>query len=189
MNIPNKLTLIRIALSPILMLFLLMDFPHSYLISVIIFIGASLTDLFDGRIARRDNLITNFGKFLDPLADKMLINAALVGFMARGVFGCGAWLLFIVLTREFLVTSLRLVAAGSGKVIPAGKLGKIKTVSQMTAIIAVMVFKEAELFLPSGFVPYLDWIGCILLWISTVMVVVSGAEYLYLNRKFVNYKS
>ncbi len=188
MNLPNKLTVIRMLLCPILMFFLLLDIPHSYLISVIIFIGASLTDLFDGKIARRDNLITNFGKFLDPLADKMLVNAAFVGFMANGIFGCGPWLLFIVLTREFLISSLRLVAAGNGNIIAAGKLGKLKTITQMTAIIAVMVFEEAKFFLPDFLDIYLDWTGCILLWISTVMAVISGIEYLYVNRKFVDHR-
>jgi CDP-diacylglycerol--glycerol-3-phosphate 3-phosphatidyltransferase len=200
MNTPNKLTLCRIIVTPFFLFFLITDFvPYSVSIANLIFILASITDLIDGKIARKYNLITDFGKFLDPLADKMLMNAAFIGLMCKGFClpgSSGAWLLFIVLTREFLVTSLRLVASNNGKVIAAGMLGKIKTVFQMIAIIAVMTFVQVWEILPNIINPkiasiihtYLYWFGFALLWIATIMTVVSGIDYIAKNKEYINPK-
>jgi CDP-diacylglycerol--glycerol-3-phosphate 3-phosphatidyltransferase len=138
MNTPNKLTIARIIATPIFMATMLIDFPYHYAISLILFIGASLTDMIDGQMARKYNLVTDFGKFLDPLADKMLTTAAFLVFIQKGI-GAGITVItFIVLIREFLITSLRLISAGKGKVIAANMWGKAKTVSQMFTIVFIL---------------------------------------------------
>ena len=145
MNTPNKLTLARMIATPIFMATMLIDFPYHYLVSLILFTAASLTDMIDGKMARKYNLVTDFGKFLDPLADKMLTTSAYLGFMflfARMQhFG---WqmttIVFIVLFREFMVSSLRLVTANAGLVVAANIWGKLKTVSQMVGLIAALFF-------------------------------------------------
>ena len=118
MNLPNKLTVLRIVLAPLFLVLALWEFPFHYAAALMVFILAALTDMFDGKIARARNLITNFGKFLDPLADKMLTTAAFLVFMVKGQMDI--WALFLVLTREFMVTSVRLIAAKDGKVIAVG---------------------------------------------------------------------
>ena len=137
MNLPNKLTVLRVILVPFFVFFLLYDFiPHHNLIALVIFAAASYTDHLDGKIARRDNLITNFGKFMDPLADKILVISALICFVASGTVS--PWFLILITFREFAVTSIRLVASsGKGKVIAANIWGKLKTVSQIVAIIII----------------------------------------------------
>ena len=146
MNLPNKLTVLRIILTPVYLAAMLIEFPYHYFVAVAIFAIASLTDMLDGKIARKRNLITNFGKLCDPLADKMLTTSAYLGFMflysaAGGNYG---WqmttIVFIVLFREFMVSSLRLVTAKSGLVVAANIWGKLKTVSQMVGIIAALFF-------------------------------------------------
>ena len=198
MNLPNKLTVLRIILVPIFLVALMWDFPHHYLVADLIFVAASLTDLLDGKIARKHNLITDLGKFLDPLADKMLTTAAFLGFMAcsiGGRFG-GAmtdmlmWVNFIVLTREFMVTSVRLMAAGGGKVVAANIYGKLKTVFQMTAIITAMAF---EWFISFGILPQLVCdimviLYTALIWISTIMAVISGVIYVWQNKEYIKTK-
>ena len=125
------------------MLTLVWNFPFHYLVSLLIFIGASLTDLFDGRIARERGLVTDFGKFLDPLADKMLTTAAFLGFIALDIGYGAVWVAFIVLFREFAVSSIRLIAStAGGKVIAANIWGKLKTVFQMIAIIFALTAKQ-----------------------------------------------
>ena len=123
MNTPNKLTLIRVILIPFFVLFLMTDLlPASQLWALAVFAIASFTDFLDGYLARRDQLVTNFGKLMDPLADKLLVTAALICFVEIGL--APAWVVIIIISREFLVTSIRLVAAGEGKVIAADKSGK-----------------------------------------------------------------
>ena len=134
MNLPNKLTLLRILLTPVFMLLLLWQFPHHYLAALLVFIFASVTDLLDGRLARKHQQVTDFGKFLDPLADKMLTTAALLGFIVLNIGVGTVWVAFIVMLREFLMASLRLVAVDNGRVIAANAWGKVKTVCQMAAI-------------------------------------------------------
>lgn len=140
MNLPNKLTVVRVILVPFFAFFLMASFvPHNYLIALIIFAVASYTDHLDGMIARRDGLITNFGKFMDPLADKIMVMSALICFVALG--HVDVWQVILIMFREFAVTSVRLVAADSGKVVAANNWGKIKTVSQIIAIIVIILLQ------------------------------------------------
>ena len=192
MNLPNRLTIARIILTPIFMITMLVDFPFHYLISLLIFAVASFTDMLDGHIARSRNLITNFGKFLDPLADKMLTTAAIIGFFAKG-FGEGmAWVLFIVLFREFMISSLRLVLVSSDnrRVVAANIFGKIKTVTQMVGIIfglVVMTFtKEIYPSCPAMVVDMLYIIFNIFLWSSVIATILSGIIYLKDSSKYIN---
>ncbi len=195
MNLPNKLTVLRIILTPIFMLTLVWNFPYHYLVSLLIFIGASLTDLFDGKIARKRGLVTDFGKFLDPLADKMLTTAAFLGFIALDIGYGAVWIAFIVLFREFAVSSIRLIASTSGgKVIAANIWGKLKTVFQMIAIIFALTAKQffeilqmfninAELL---GVIELVLSIATsVLLWISAVLCIISGVIYIIDNKDFV----
>lgn len=198
MNLPNKLTVARIIMTPLFMAAMLIEFPHHYLVAVLMFAVAALTDLLDGKIARARGIVTNFGKFLDPLADKMLTTSAFIAFLAKG-FGIGiAWVLFIVLFREFMIASLRLVAVSSEtkKVIPANIWGKIKTVTQMVAIIfgiAVLYFNESVLPLLNGILSATNEITAILyivfdvlLWISTLFAVISGVIYMKDSFEFID---
>lgn len=188
MNLPNRLTLARIAAVPVFLILLLWQFPFHYFAALVIFVAASLTDLFDGRIARSRGLITDFGKFLDPIADKMLTTAALLGFISLGIGFGTVWITVIVLIREFSVSSIRMIAAASGKVVAADKWGKIKTVMQMVGIIMALTFEEFIFLFPS-----LLLVGTILriaynivLWFSAVLTVVSGINYLVKNKTFVD---
>ena len=134
MNLPNKLTILRIFMIPFFVFFLLTDFAGSYsdLIALLIFIIASLTDLLDGYLARKYHLVTNFGKFMDPLADKLLVCSAMICLVELGRLP--AWIVVIIISREFIISGFRLVASDSGVVIAAGNLGKIKTVVQMVMV-------------------------------------------------------
>jgi CDP-diacylglycerol--glycerol-3-phosphate 3-phosphatidyltransferase len=184
MNLPNKLTVARIVLTPFYLAAMMIDFEYHYLVAAIIFIVASITDFLDGKIARKNNLITTFGKLCDPVADKMLTTAALLAFMQLGL--CSIWVVMIVLTREFLVTSFRLVATAQGIVIPAGIWGKLKTASQMVFSIIIMIGIQ--------FVDILNWdynifalISNVLLWITAVLTVVSGIKYLVDGKKVIDF--
>ncbi len=193
MNLPNKLTIGRIAIVPLFIAAILIDFPLNHIVALIIFAIASVTDMLDGKIARKRNLVTDFGKFADPLADKILVLAALLCFVQNGYCDCVA--VIIVLFREFTVTSVRLVAASKGKVVAANIWGKIKTVSQMIAIIAIL-FMQFILDLPDvGIVFSTDIynilnfvfaiIGEILVWISALLAVISGIIYIMQNKHFI----
>lgn len=183
MNLPNKLTVLRVILTPIFMVTLLWDFKFHYAVSLLIFIVASLTDMLDGKIARSRGLVTDFGKFLDPLADKMLTTAAFLGFIPLNIGAGVVWMAFIVLFREFAISSIRLIAVSSGgKVIAANIWGKLKTVFQMIAIIFALTAKTATEFFPVLEGP-LGVITTILLWISTVLCIISGAVYLADNKE------
>jgi CDP-diacylglycerol--glycerol-3-phosphate 3-phosphatidyltransferase len=181
-NTPNKLTLLRVALVPVFIFFLMADFvPWHNLFALIVFIGASLTDLFDGYLARKNGQVTTFGKFLDPLADKILVLSALICFIEMGYASSVA--IVIIIAREFMVTSLRLVAvSSSGTVIAAGKLGKLKTVISMISIIAILAVSAfLEIFLlelPAGI---LLTGAHILIWITAAITVISGVEYMVKN--------
>ncbi len=190
MNLPNKLTVLRICMTPFFLVALLYNFPHHHLVALLIFAAASLTDMIDGNIARSRNLITDFGKFLDPLADKMLTTAAFLGFIQLNLGKGIVWITFIVLIREFLITSLRLVSAGKGTVIAANIWGKAKTVSQMAAIILTIFGQYLLYLLPENIVLTLcvDLITNISLWISAVMTVISGVIYLVQNGKYIDPK-
>ena len=135
MNTPNKLTLARMIATPFFMAAMLFDFPYHYTVAFVIFVAASLTDMIDGKMARKYNLITDFGKFLDPLADKMLTVSAFLGFIKMGIGWQVSWIAFIVIFREFAISSLRLIVVKTGgKVIAANIWGKLKTVTQMAGI-------------------------------------------------------
>lgn len=192
MNLPNKLTVGRIILVPFFVVALLANFPLNNAVALIIFIAASLTDMFDGKIARKNGLVTDFGKFADPLADKILVLAALLCFVQLGICDCIA--VIIVLFREFSVTSIRLIAASKGKVVAANMWGKAKTVSQMIAIIAVIAM-QIVLELPevglnfintATFKPIFFAVGEILIWISVVFTIISGVVYIIQNRQFIS---
>ncbi|MBR4117111.1 MAG: CDP-diacylglycerol--glycerol-3-phosphate 3-phosphatidyltransferase [Clostridia bacterium] len=193
MNTPNKLTLARMIATPIFMATMLIEFPYHYLVSLILFAAASLTDMIDGKMARKYNLVTDFGKFLDPLADKMLTTSAYLGFMflysaAGGSYG---WqmttIVFIVLFREFMVSSLRLVTAKSGLVVAANIWGKLKTVSQMVGLVAALFFYTLVVdFGLSQIQPVCDIIIMVLFWISAVLCVISGLIYLNECKDYIN---
>lgn len=191
MNLPNKLTLLRIILVPFFIIAMLVNFPFHYLVAGCIFGVASVTDTLDGKIARSRNLVTDFGKFADPLADKILVLTALVCFLQVGLLGSfGAIPVIIVLFREFAVSGIRLVAASSGKVVAANIWGKIKTVSQMvgiSVIFAMQVVLEVlnAMKVSTGFITEVFYyIGDGLIWLSTVFTLISGIIYLKDNISF-----
>lgn len=188
MNLPNKLTLLRMILTPFFLVTLLVNFPFHYAVSLFIFIVASITDYLDGNIARKQGIVTSFGKFLDPIADKMLTTAAFLGFMVLGIGYGVVWITFIVLLREFIVASVRMVAVSSGgKVIAANIWGKLKTVVQMVAIIYAIAAEAAkELFELSKIAFALDIVTDILLWTSAVLCLISGVIYLIDNKEFID---
>ncbi len=185
MNTANKLTLLRVILVPVFMAFLMMDGTAYKLAALGVFALASVTDALDGYIARSRNQITTFGKFVDPLADKILTTAAFLVFLGMGVYGpvSGTIALMVIMTREFMVAGVRLTAAGEGKVIAASVWGKLKTVIQMTAIIITIIL--TALF-PERAAANLTIE--ILLWITVVFTVISGADYLIKNRHLMTLK-
>ena len=183
MNLPNKLTLLRVCLIPFFLLFFYIDIPFHYLISLVVFAGASITDALDGNIARKRNLVTNFGKFLDPLADKVLVLSALAVFVEVPEIRVGAIPLIIISAREFMVSGLRLLAADSGIVVAAGIWGKLKTAFTMTAIVASLAWLSLRFDigaeLPETLCSAVDnAVIPALIWISTILTVISGAIYL-----------
>lgn len=183
MNLANKLTVIRVLMVPVFVIFLLVDaIPLNYLWAGIVFAAASLTDLADGKIARKYNMITDFGKFLDPLADKILVICALVCFIQHG--WAQAWVVSVIIAREFMVSGVRLIAASSENktVIAAGILGKLKTASTMVAIVVILLL---QIFLQFGIIPVGDYIGIInyvLLLISMLLTAISGIQYMWQYR-------
>ncbi len=188
MNLPNRLTILRILFVPFMVAALLLDFPFHFCAAGVLFGAASITDYMDGRIARKNNLITNFGKFADPIADKILVISALVCFLSLEL--CDPVIIIIVLFREFLVTSVRLSAAANGKVVAANIWGKVKTVSQMGAIVTVFLLQMALEFISffglsqstQALSSTFYYIGEIAMWISTVFAVISGLKYVLDNK-------
>lgn len=194
MNLPNKLTVLRIAIVPLMIATLLIGFPHHYLVSGLLFGIAALTDFFDGRIARKRNLITDFGKFADPLADKILVISALVCFAELSI--TSSVVAIVVLFREFAVTSIRLVAASSGKVVAANMWGKAKTVSQIIAIAVTFALQYIAELMSMSIIPvsadilsqctlvfYI--VSNVCLWISAALALISGIIYIKDNREFI----
>ena len=188
LKLPNKQTLIRMILAPIYLALMLIEFPYHYIVALAVFSVASLTDMLDGKIARKNNLITVFGKLLDPLADKMLTTAALLAFMREG--WCSIWIVMIVLTREFAVAGVRLIATAQGIVIPANYWGKAKTVSQMVFTIVIMLLAELnatfDIFANAGWFT-LARVSNIMLWITAVLTVVSGITYFVDSKKLIDF--
>ena len=177
MNLPNKLTLIRMVLTPVfLFVFMAEAIPYHCFIGLAIYVAGCITDFLDGKIARKYNLITTFGKLADPVADKMLTTAALLALMDAGL--CNLYIVFIVLTREFAVTSVRLAASAQGVVIPANIWGKLKTVSQMVSTILIMLLMSLDGIGVLGNKFPLALISSVLLWITAALAVISGIIYI-----------
>ena len=176
MNQPNKLTLLRIILVPVFIVVLMLGHYYS---AAIIFVVASLTDMLDGKIARKYDLVTNFGKLMDPLADKLLVMSALICLVELG--DIPGWMAIVILGREFAITGLRTVAASSGIVIAAGWTGKIKTVLQMIAVTLILLRNWP--FVYTG-IP----MDQIVLWAAVAMTIVSGVEYIVKNRHVISLK-
>lgn len=178
MNLPNKLTLLRILLVPFFVAFLLVpQIPFGALWALLVFIVASITDFFDGYLARKHDLVTDFGKFADPLADKILVVSAFCCFIEMGVIS--AVPVIIVLFREFAVTSVRLIAATKGTVVAANMWGKAKTVSQMIAIIITIVLQATlQLIGNNALVAPFTIATNVVIWISVALTIISGIVYL-----------
>lgn len=185
MNLPNKLTLLRIVLIPVFMGVLYWGFPGADYAALVIFIIASLTDLLDGKIARKYNLVTDFGKFADPLADKMLVTAAMLWFVEAGRMP--AWALLIVICREFAVSGLRMIASDKGRVIAAGWSGKVKTAATMVCLILMLLLgpeiawaaSQPLTAIPTG---WLRWTDPVCVWVIVLTTLYSGVEYFLKNK-------
>ncbi len=171
MNLPNKLTILRVLMIPFFVLFMLVNITGAAdkYIAAVIFITASLTDMLDGKIARKYNLVTNFGKFMDPLADKLLVSAAMICLVEMGRLT--AWIVIIIISREFIISGFRLIASDNGVVIAASYWGKFKTVFQM-AMIIVLIFNFGGVF---------KLVEMILIWVSLILTVVSLIDYIAKN--------
>ena len=181
MNVSTKLTLARLFATPVLVLCLNADFPGNYLLSLAVFLAAVATDYLDGRLARSRGETTNLGILLDPLADKILISAAFISFIGIPAVNLPAWMVIVIVSREFAITGLRLLAAGKGVILPAGLWGKHKTVSQMAAVVAVLIYlclyrgpKQVEACPP---------LLLALVSITVVLTISSGFIYVVSNRR------
>ncbi len=189
MNVPNKLTISRLVLTFAFLIVIFAQPPYYETISLGLFSAASLTDYFDGKIARRDGLITRFGILMDPLADKILVCSAFIAFV-----GCGwtpAWMVVVVVARELAITGLRLLAASQNLVLAAERFGKHKTISQIVAIVSLLVLHSypqwpvvGKLFaLPIIWGPWVVWFAPLSLWVAVILTFTSGAIYLWRNRQ------
>ena len=172
MNLPNKLTVLRVIMIPFFVLFMLTGIggAASKYIALAIFCVASFTDFLDGYLARRDNLVTNFGKFMDPLADKLLVCSALICLIPQGKLE--TWIVLVIIAREFIISGFRLVASDNGIVIAASYWGKFKTVSHMSMIILLILD-----------IPFLGIITAIVKWIAVVLTIVSLVDYVVKNKQ------
>lgn len=171
MNLANKITILRMLLVPVFLFFVLVNVPYGSYIATVVFIISALTDTLDGYIARSRNQITKFGKFMDPLADKLLVTAALVALVEKGTLSTGV--VMIIIAREFAITGFRTLAAADGIVIAASSWGKAKTVTQIIAIVAALLQ-----------LPY----NQILMGAAVVITLISGVDYIYKNRKVLHTK-
>ena len=172
MNLANKLTTFRVLCIPIFVVFMLIEsIPYNYYLAAIVFIIASITDLFDGKIARKYHLVTNFGKFMDPLADKMLVSAALICLTPKMI---PSWVVIIIISRELFISGFRMLAADQGIVLAAGWWGKFETAFSMVMIIVLIVNTPLN-----NSVLYI--IGQVLIWISLALTIISMIEYVSKN--------
>lgn len=176
MNLPNKLTVVRVLMIPFFVWFMLLslggEMAASKWIALAIFCIASLTDLLDGKIARKYNLVTNFGKFMDPLADKLLVGAAMICLVEMGRLP--AWIVIVIISREFIISGFRLIASDNGIVIAASYWGKFKTVFQMAMIIVLIAAFEGSVFAV---------VEQILIWVSLILTIVSLVDYIRKNKE------
>ncbi len=194
MNLPNKLTLLRMILVPVVVVLILVEFPFHWLAAGIIFGIASITDALDGNIARKRGLVTDFGKLMDPIADKLLVISAFVCFITVALptpelgVACSPWVVIIILAREFLVTSARMIYAERGIVIAANIWGKLKTVIQIASIVTVFVIMFAleviqMIGISAEILSTINLVASIVIivvtWLSALITVISGATYLY----------
>lgn len=183
MNLPNKLTILRTVLIPFFLVALLCDvnyggfIPYGNWIALVIFAVASITDMLDGKIARKYNLVTNFGKFMDPLADKLLVSSAMIAFIELGRIPC--WIVIVIIAREFIISGFRLVAADNGVVIAAGIWGKIKTAEQMV-MLCILIADVGSLFpaVAEGIYVFEN----ILIYLALILTIVSLIDYLVHNK-------
>ena len=173
MNLPNKLTILRVIMIPFFVVCLLLDKgTATEIAALVLFAAASFTDFLDGYIARRDNLVTNFGKFMDPLADKLLVCSAMICLIELGRLP--AWIVIIIIAREFIISGFRLVASDNGVVIAASYWGKFKTVSQMFMIMLLIIHPEGTVFY---------WLEQLLINVSLILTIVSLMDYLMKNKQ------
>ena len=173
MNLPNKLTTLRVIMIPFFVFFLLWQNGENRtfrMIALALFIIASLTDLLDGKIARKYNLVTNFGKFMDPLADKLLVCSALICLIELNALP--AWMVIVIISREFIISGFRLIAADNGVVIAASYWGKFKTTFQMVSVVLLILDIQA-----------LAFVTTICVWIALLLTIVSLVDYIYKNHK------
>lgn len=176
MNLPNRLTILRIVLTPVfLFMFFAKYIPYNYFISLAVFVVAAVTDFADGKIARSRHLITNFGKIADPIADKILTTSVFLCLMQKNL--CSIWVVLIILTREFAVSAIRITAASQGSVIPANIYGKIKTILQMVFSIVILILIAVQNDLSVEF-SGLEIAASVMTWILAVVTVVSGVIYI-----------
>lgn len=179
MNTANKITILRVILVPIFMCLMLIDNTACRMWALVVFIIASISDWADGYIARHYNQISNFGKFMDPIADKMLTTSAFLALLEVGrITWLGSVAIMLILAREFMVSGVRMLASSEGRVIAASMFGKIKTVAQMITIIAAIIMMNDKWFIQGPAI----LITNILVWISTVFTVLSGLDYIWKNR-------
>jgi CDP-diacylglycerol--glycerol-3-phosphate 3-phosphatidyltransferase len=192
MNLPNKLTLSRMIMIPFFVLFFYLDFKSHFFIALAIFIVASLTDLFDGKIARKYNLVTNLGKFLDPIADKVLVSAAMIIFLTKPFIftaNLGDWAIIaggccvtVIIAREIIVSGFRMVAADAGIVIAADKIGKYKTFAQDASIVILLFALGLGEFVNHISVDIINCVGLALFAVATILTIISGTNYIVKNR-------
>ncbi len=172
MNLPNKLTILRVIMIPFFLVALLVDgIPAGKWVALAIFIIASFTDMLDGKIARKYNLITNFGKFMDPLADKLLVSAALIALIPLGKIP--AWIVIVIISREFIISGFRLIASDNGIVIAASYWGKIKTVTQMVMIVLLIADFSNSI---------IDVLETVFIYLALALTVISLVDYLIKNK-------
>lgn len=192
MNLPNKLTIARMIMIPVFILFFYLNFAGHYFVALAVFAIASFTDLLDGKIARRYNLVTNLGKFLDPIADKVLVSSALIviltvpsyftAFLGGWAMIVGGCCVVVIFARELIVSGFRMVAADAGIVIAADKIGKFKTVAQDISIIMLLLFGGFyEIFGDAVGVQVVNYIGLIMLAAAAILTVISGINYIVKN--------
>ena len=190
MNLPNKLTLSRFVLTVAFLAVMFAEFRFHVTAALLLFSTASLTDYFDGKIARRDKLITNFGVLMDPLADKIMVCSAFIAFV--GLNWIPAWMVVVIVARELAITGLRLLAASKQVVLAAEGYGKHKTISQIVAIIAILVFHSyldwdglgTAVFGFSLFgEPWIEWFEPLSIWTAVALTIISGTLYLWRNRQ------
>ena len=199
MNLANKLTMLRVLLVPVFIIFMIIDSFWANIIALLIFIAASITDYFDGAIARKQNTITTLGIFLDPLADKLLVTSAFISFVGIYTLNVPAWMVICIIAREFIITGLRSIAASKNIIIPASMVGKVKTTSQMIAIITILVILIVNSAIikfyfntPYDLVEIGGWqqvLGLILIYapywlmlIATIFTLYSGISYLITHK-------